>query len=174
MTTTETRTAAKRAAEVHAEMTALRKAILEGARLTPEGGDDPAIVNLSHYLALRHHDIRPLQRRLMALGLSSMGRLESRVLPTIDAVLFALSKIASDAVPAEAAILPEQDFFAGEAQLETACQALFGKQPDARRTRIMVTLKRPTARISFWTLLVPAWTSHASTVPMTVRTRGRK
>ena len=105
MTTTETQTAAKRAAEVHAEMTALKKAILEGARLMPEGGDDPAIVNLGHYLALRHHDIRPLQRRLMALGLSSMGRLESRVLPTIDAVLFALSKIASDAVPAEAAIL---------------------------------------------------------------------
>ncbi len=140
MMTTETQTSAKRAAEVHAEMTALRKAILEGARLTPEGRDDPAIVNLGHYLALRHHDIRPLQRRLMALGLSSMGRLESRVLPTIDAVLFALSKIAADAVPAEAAILPEQDFFAGEAQLEIACQALFGKQPDARRTRIMVTL----------------------------------
>ncbi len=30
----------------------------------------------------------------MALGLSSMGRLESRVLPTIDAVLNALSALA--------------------------------------------------------------------------------
>ncbi len=31
-------------------------------------------LNLAHYLALRHRDLRPLQRPLMALGLSSLGR----------------------------------------------------------------------------------------------------
>ena len=39
--------------------------------------------NLAHYLALRHHDLRDLQRELMRRGLSSLGRLESRVLLTL-------------------------------------------------------------------------------------------
>jgi pyruvate kinase len=43
--------------------------------------------NFAHYLALRRRDIRPLQRRLMQFGLSSLGRSESRVLPTLDALL---------------------------------------------------------------------------------------
>jgi len=36
--------------------------------------------NLAHYLAFRHHDLRELQLELMRHGLSSLGRLESRVL----------------------------------------------------------------------------------------------
>lgn len=43
--------------------------------------------NLLHYLALRRRDLRPLQQRLAALGLSSLGRAESHVLATVDAVL---------------------------------------------------------------------------------------
>ena len=39
--------------------------------------------NLVHYLALRRHDIRPLQVELSALGLSSLGRLEAHVLASI-------------------------------------------------------------------------------------------
>jgi hypothetical protein len=35
---------------------------------------------LIHYLALRRHDIRRLQEQLAALGLSSLGRMESHVL----------------------------------------------------------------------------------------------
>ena len=34
--------------------------------------------NLAQYLALRHHDLRHLQRELMRHGLSSLGRFESR------------------------------------------------------------------------------------------------
>jgi hypothetical protein len=48
-------------------------------------------LNLAHYLALRSRDLRPLQRRLMALGLSSLGRAESRVLATLDSVTVALA-----------------------------------------------------------------------------------
>ena len=48
--------------------------------------------NLAHYLALRHRDLRPLQRPLMVLGLSSLGRLESRVVPALAAVRAALAK----------------------------------------------------------------------------------
>ena len=39
--------------------------------------------NLAHYLALRPHDIRPLQRKLARFGFSSLGRLEGRVAPTL-------------------------------------------------------------------------------------------
>ncbi|MFN7092260.1 MAG: pyruvate kinase [Allorhizobium sp.] len=130
-----------RAAEIHTEMMTLRQAILDGASLSSSGhGEvDPAIVNLAHYLALRRHDIRLLQRRLMALGLSSMGRLESRVLPTIDAVIHALASLSGGR--AEAPAMPaETDFFAGEARLEASTVALFGTTPASRRTRIMVTL----------------------------------
>ena len=73
------------------EMLALRYAVVTAAAplLTRfrrgAGADDAAVANLAHYLALRHHDLRPLQRQMMWRGLSSLGRLESRVLPTLDA-----------------------------------------------------------------------------------------
>lgn len=141
MTMRDTADASTRAAEIHAEMMALRQTILTEAAQSVSAGqtDDPAIANLGHYLALRRHDIRSLQRRLMALGLSSMGRLEGRVLPTIDAVLSALSCLAKTTEKTPAMPL-EADFFAGEARLEAASLALFGATPAGRRTRIMVTL----------------------------------
>lgn len=43
--------------------------------------------NLLHYLALRRHDIRPLQEKLALFGLSSLGRCESRALANLNAVL---------------------------------------------------------------------------------------
>ena len=107
------------------------------ARLRAEPGD-AAIANLAHYLALRHHDLRALQRQLMWRGLSSLGRLESRVLPTLDAVLAALSAITGKPSPFPAPT--EEAFFAGEVRLAQATDALFGTQPAHRRTRIMVTL----------------------------------
>lgn len=141
MTMRDTADASTRAAEIHTEMMALRQAILTEAAQSVTSGqtEDPAIVNLGHYLALRRHDIRSLQRRLMALGLSSMGRLEGRVIPTIDAVLSALSCLADSNENAPAMPL-KKDFFAGEARLEAASLDLFGAPPTGRRTRIMVTL----------------------------------
>jgi pyruvate kinase len=50
--------------------------------------------NLLHYLALRRRDLRPLQLRLASLGLSSLGRAESHVLATVDAVLNVLHRLA--------------------------------------------------------------------------------
>jgi pyruvate kinase len=46
--------------------------------------------NLAHYLARRSLDLRHLQQALSSLGLSSLGRSESRVLPAINAVLASL------------------------------------------------------------------------------------
>ena len=121
------------------DVLALRNAVAEaGAPLIARLGGDGAIMNLAHYLALRRHDLRPLQRRLMSHGLSSLGRLESRVLPTLDAVLAALAAMTGRERPFPAP--DEAEFFAGEARLAAATDALFGPPPAHRRGRIMVTL----------------------------------
>ncbi|GIW33741.1 hypothetical protein [Meiothermus sp.] len=49
--------------------------------------------NLADYLALRKHDLRPLQRELAWLGLSSLGRAESRVRENLEALLATLSRM---------------------------------------------------------------------------------
>ena len=66
---------------------------------------------------------RSLQRPLMVLGLSSLGRLESRVLPTLAAVKAALAALAG--------LTPEkgpssESFFAGERQLAERTHELLG------------------------------------------------
>lgn len=98
----------------------------------------PGVANMAHYLALRRHDPRNLQRKLMRLGLSSLGRLEGRVLPTLDAVIFALSAMLGRQSPHP--LQDEKAFFAGEERLRQASDALFGPAGSHRRTRIMVTL----------------------------------
>src|SRR4051794_28277558 len=50
-------------------------------------------LNLSYYLSLRRRDIREIQEALMPWGLSSLGRLESRNIDNIDAVIASLCKI---------------------------------------------------------------------------------
>lgn len=106
--------------------------------------------NLADYLALRHHDIRPLQRRLMACGLSSLGRLESRVMPTLAAVEQVLAALTGQ--PERISGLPRTAFFEGEARLARASERLFGPATSrrggapARKTRIMVTMPSDAAR----------------------------
>ena len=55
--------------------------------------------NLAHYLAFRHHDLRNLQRGLMRSGLSSLGRLESRVMITLATVETVLEALVSGKAP---------------------------------------------------------------------------
>ena len=95
--------------------------------------------NLAHYLALRHHDLRDLQRELMRHGLSSLGRLESRVLLTLSTVESALGALVSGAHTAPASPPSSEEFFRGEMQLHTNTQVLLGGEPDGAG-RIMVTL----------------------------------
>ena len=100
----------------------------------------PAAENLAAYLALRHYDLRAVQRDLMALGLSSLGRLESRVLPTLDAVAGALAALAGRA---QGESPDEATFFAGERELLARSRALFGEPAGDRLTALLVTC--PTA-----------------------------
>ncbi|WP_395020004.1 pyruvate kinase [Dongia sp.] len=126
------------------EVLALRAEVVAGAAPWMQrfgrdaGAPQPALANLAHYLAFRRHDRRGLQRQLMWRGISSLGRLESRVLPTLDAVIVALAAMAGRPCP----IIPpeEHDFFDGETRLRAATDRLFGPPPEGRRERIMVTL----------------------------------
>lgn len=99
----------------------------------------PSIRNLAYYLALRRHDLRSLQLALMPWGLSSLGRTESRVLPTLEAVIRTLSMLVPGApeLPAPPSVTA---FFEGANQLEQNADEVFGTRPQNRRVRIMVTL----------------------------------
>ena len=91
--------------ELLAALRDLRQSIATEAARSIErwqsGIEQPSFVvsagNLAHYLALRHHDLRDLQRELMRQGLSSLGRLESRVLLTLSTVESALGALVSGA-----------------------------------------------------------------------------
>ena len=102
--------------------------------------------NLLHYLAFRRRDRRALQLRLAALGLSSLGRAESHVLATIDAVLAVLHALAGS-LPSEAAQPPAAtqavaavDFERGQRLLAEHTEALLGPACPGRNVRIMVTV----------------------------------
>jgi hypothetical protein len=69
--------------------------------------------NLFHYLALRRHEIRPIQERLSALGLSSLGRTESHVLTSVNKVMEALHRLAQIPVPECIAPAPINSFEEG-------------------------------------------------------------
>ena len=105
---------------------------------------DPArrqsAANLIHYVTLRGADIRPLQEKLAALGLSSLGRAESHVMNTLDNVLKLLCAVAGEkhASPVRLAEVPS--FAAGSKLLEANADRLLGSRPAGRSVRIMVTM----------------------------------
>jgi pyruvate kinase len=94
--------------------------------------------NLIHYLALRQHDLRPLQLGLAAIGVSSLGRVEAHVLPTLDAVLRVL---AASTTPSDSVREMDTAAFAfGYDVLRQQAHALFGPPSRDRSVRIMVTM----------------------------------
>jgi pyruvate kinase len=99
----------------------------------------PSALNLAQYLALRRHDLRSLQVALMPWGLSSLGRIEARVMPNLDAVIATLSVICG-ADPTQQNRPPIESFFEGNRLLRQHTEDLFGQTSPHRRVRIMVTL----------------------------------
>ena len=97
-------------------------------------------LNLGHYLALRRQDLRPLQRQLMHLGLSSLGRAEGRVLASLDAIILALCGLAGTAAPTGIQRPTQRQFFRGERLLARNSEEVFGTAQPGRSGRILVTL----------------------------------
>lgn len=146
-------------AQLVADLEALRSDVIASSRV----GDhltDPAHVagacNLDHYLALRSSDLRPLQTVLSSFGLSSLGRSESRVLATVDAVLRAARALATvpESDRADDDVGPPGGAGAddGVGLLERNTEALLGSAPKSRRTRIMVTMPSEAATNPAFTL----------------------
>jgi pyruvate kinase len=131
--------------DVQCELAALRAAILaETARAQrridaahPDHRNSAR--NLLHYLALRRRDLRPLQQRLAALGLSSLGRAEAHVLATIDAVSAVLLRLMGSA-PLPLAGAAQLDFSAGKQLLARHTEQLLGPARPERNVHIMVTM----------------------------------
>jgi pyruvate kinase len=121
---------------LHTDMTAL-----EGASAAPlaEVSSEWGVSgrNLLHYLALRRHDLRPIQHRLAELGLSSLGRSEAATLATVEAVIGQLHRVCDRPPPAGISHVPM-----GEARrlLADHAVALLGRAPAGRHVRIMVTM----------------------------------
>lgn len=92
--------------------------------------------NLACYLAARQHDLTGLQSSLSILGLSSLGRAESRLRPSLAAVSATLNGLSGlpAAWPEPAAL------DAGLAQITSDQNRFFGDYPGAHNTRIMVTM----------------------------------
>ena len=97
-------------------------------------------LNLAYYLALRREDLRQLQLALMPWGLSSLGRIEARVLPNLDAVIATLGAVCHQ----NPTLLPQRPsleaFLAGDRLLRQHTEEVFGKSTNQRQVRIMVTL----------------------------------
>jgi len=132
-------------AELLAQMTALREAVaIEGRalyrswRATIERPPfSVSALNFAHYLVLRRRDLRDLQTALMPYGLSSLGRLEARVLANLDATINALRAICGE----RPVHYPRPwAFFRGERLLRAHNETLLGPEPLGRWTRIMATL----------------------------------
>jgi pyruvate kinase len=81
---------------------------------------------------VRRHELRPLQRELSALGLSSLGRAEAQVLQTVEAVLRMLQGVECRDTPP-----PPND---GSTRLRAQTNDLLGPAPEGRDVRIMVTM----------------------------------
>ena len=97
----------------------------------------PAAENLAHYVALRRRDLSSLQPALAACGLSSLGRSEAHVLTALAALIATLGRLCGRAdhpYPGPA------EFDAGAAILRQEQDRIFGRDPGAQHTRIMVTL----------------------------------
>ncbi len=95
-------------------------------------------LNLAYYLAVRCHDLRPLQEQLLPFGLSSLGRSEARTMANLDAVMATLGRLCGK--DDKLIDYPTSKwFFHGNRLLAHNTGLIFGNQA-AHYTHIMVTL----------------------------------
>ena len=99
--------------------------------------NDASALNLAHYWAVRQFDLRDLQQRLAAFGLSSLGRCEPHVQATLEAIDTAIEALTGHAGSPRKPVVGFDD---GPRLLRRRAVELFGPEPANRQTRIMVTL----------------------------------
>lgn len=104
----------------------------------PNGRFSQSALNLAHYLAFRRYDLRELQIRLASHGLSSLGRAEASVMPTLESVILLLCRAISVAPPFAfpATTLDSK----GDDILTANTLALFGDDHAGHISHVMVTM----------------------------------
>ena len=125
-------------AEIDRLLEAIRTESVARRTSWPQVGEEfeASASNLAAYLALRQQDLRSLQDGLMVLGLSSLGRIESRVIPALHAVRAALAAIAGE----KAGDRPDvHAFFEGQDRLAQRTEALLGPPRAGRPVGLLVT-----------------------------------
>jgi pyruvate kinase len=98
----------------------------------------PSAYNLIHYLALRHENIRDLQQELGEIGISRLGKAESHVMASLDAVTYILRNLISEKKGSDlkASVSIKQ----GRKQINKNTNTLLGKKLKGSSVRIMVTM----------------------------------
>lgn len=137
---------------LYSELVELKDFILERAheRLDgfamyyPDSQPTQSAINLSHYLALRERDLRPLQEKLARTGLSSLGRAEPHVYASLNSVIAVLG-LALQHHKSAMGNFNDYGFSEGLQLHEGNTKVIFGKAPLPRSTRIMVTLSSDAA-----------------------------
>ena len=128
------------------EFVALRRELIGQATESAEALDEvhpsqrQSALNLLHYLALRGRDLRPLQMRLAALGLSSLGRAESHVLSAVEAVLAVLHRAVGREWQPDDQPQSTLDIESGQRLLDAHTKDVLGSVPADRGVAIMVTM----------------------------------
>lgn len=132
--------------ELYKELSELRGQVVEAGNKLPssirELHDDyvHSAQNLLHYLCLRRQDLRSIQNRLAAMGLSSLGRSESCVLSSLDCVLQVLARLLNEPGPVPENASNAMDLLMGQLTLEHHSNTLLGPPRQERTVRIMVTM----------------------------------
>lgn len=107
-------------------------------------GHIPGAINLVHYLGLRRRDMRNVQERLAAVGLSSLGRSESHVLSNLHSITTLLQHALK--LPVEPHPLRHNEQALSDSDmLKVNTDSFFGNPPKNRQVRIMVTLPSESA-----------------------------
>jgi pyruvate kinase len=99
--------------------------------------------NLAYYMALRRIDMRPVQAALAPWGVASLGRCESRVMPTLNAIIANLQMICHMNIDPPRP--GREHFIYGQEALRRHSEAVLGPPLAGRETRILVTLSKRSA-----------------------------
>ena len=124
--------------KIREEMLELETAALAGESDLHQAQCESA-KNLLHYLALRRHDLRAIQKQLAVAGLSSLGRAESHVRANVNAIEGVLRRLSGNGyepLPSDGVLSYKDGFDI----LESHTGDLLGPKPKHRTVRIMVTM----------------------------------
>ncbi|MGF1638079.1 MAG: pyruvate kinase [Cyclobacteriaceae bacterium] len=117
-------------------------------------------INLVHYLALRSHDLRVLQKKLGNLGLSRLAKAESHVMASLLAIRHTL--LALNNRPVKTKLVPHISIKKGQKIIRKRNKELFGYKSKNRSVRIMVT--QPSESASDFDLVYQAMLAGMNTV----------